>query len=199
MLTSMKIFYTIAVMLLCTAGLLAQQQVVNGQNTDAVTQEGLPGVTVVEKGTANGTVTDLDGNYQLAVQSGESILVFSYVGYEAQELGVANQSQLDVALAAGSTALSEVVVTALGLERDSRDLGYAVQRIDAQDIADVKSPNFVDNLAGQVAGVTISQGATGVGSTSKVTIRGEASFTNNNPLSVVGAFIFNGFKRFIRL
>ena len=190
MFTSMKIFYTIVALLLCTTGLLAQT-IVNGQITDAVSQEGLPGVTVVEKGTTNGAVTDLDGKYQLSVSSGDATLLFSYVGYVAQEIDLANQTQLDVALAISTTALSEVVVTALGLERDSRDLGYAVQRLDGQDIADVKSPNFVDNLAGQVAGVTISQGATGVGSTSKITIRGEASFTNNNPLFVLDGVPIN--------
>ncbi|MEL6657655.1 MAG: SusC/RagA family TonB-linked outer membrane protein [Bacteroidota bacterium] len=187
----MKIFYTIVAMLLCTTGLLAQQATVNGQITDAVSQEGLPGVTVLEKGTTNGVITDLDGKYELTVSSGEATLVFSYVGYAAQEIGLANQTQLDIVLAISTTALNEVVVTALGLERDSRDLGYAVQRLDGQDIADVKSPNFVDNLAGQVAGVTISQGATGVGSTSKITIRGEASFTNNNPLFVLDGVPIN--------
>ena len=186
----MKFLYTLALIGLCALGLSAQTTV-NGQITDAVTQEGLAGVTIIEKGTANGTVTDLDGRYELRLTSGEAVLIYSYIGYATQEVATANQSEINIALALNSTALNEVVVTALGLERDSRDLGYAVQRLNSEEIADVKSPNFVDNLAGQVAGVTISQGATGVGSTSKITIRGEASFTNNNPLFVLDGVPIN--------
>lgn len=187
----MKIIYTISLLLLFGLGLQAQNITVSGTVKDQETGEPLTGVSILEKGSDRGTTTDLDGNYKLQVSKTDAILVFTYVGYITEEFTARGDGELSISLQASTTLLNEVVVTALGLERSSRDLGYAVQRIDAADIADVKSPNFVDNLAAQVAGVTVSQGATGVGSTSKVTIRGEASFTNNNPLFVVDGIPVN--------
>ncbi|WP_367391976.1 SusC/RagA family TonB-linked outer membrane protein [Lewinella sp. LCG006] len=187
----MKIFYTLSLLLFLSIGLQAQNLRVYGTVTDLETGETLTGVSIQEKGTVRGTTTDLDGKYELTISKPEVVLVFTYVGYKASEVPTMGVGEYSVKLSSSTTLLNEVVVTALGLERSSRDLGYAVQRIDGSDISDVKSPNFVDNLAAQVAGVTVSQGATGVGSTSKITIRGEASFTNNNPLFVVDGIPIN--------
>ena len=187
----MKIFYTIILLLFLSVGIQAQNLKVYGTVSDLETGETLTGVSIQEKGALRGSTTDLDGNYELTISKAEVVLIFTYVGYKTSEVTTTGAGEYSVKLAASTTLLNEVVVTALGLERSSRDLGYAVQRIDGTDISDVKSPNFVDNLAAQVAGVTVSQGATGVGSTSKVTIRGEASFTNNNPLFVVDGIPIN--------
>ena len=165
--------------------MLAQNITVNGMVADATSQEALAGVSIQEKGTSTGTTTEIDGTFSIKVTNENAILVFSYIGYTEQEEALNGRRNVSVNLNEASELLNEVVVTALGLERQSKDLGYAIQSLDSKEVSEVKSPNFVDNLAGRVAGVSVNQGATGVGSTSKVTIRGEASFTNNNPLFVV--------------
>ncbi|MEL6721109.1 MAG: carboxypeptidase-like regulatory domain-containing protein, partial [Bacteroidota bacterium] len=161
------------------------QQMISGKVVDAETKEPLIGANLTQKG-AEGTATDLDGKFIMKVlYETDNNINISFVGYQSQEMRFsAGQKDLVVELKA-SIELNEIVVTALGLERSSKDLGYAIQGLDSEEISAIKSPNFIDNLAGKLAGVTISQGATGVGSTSKITIRGEASFTNNNPLFVV--------------
>lgn len=164
---------------------LAQGITIKGTIKDATSGDPLPGASIVEKGTTNGTTSDALGAYELNLSLGTSTIIVSYIGYEPFEEALNGRTTIDFLLIPGASDLGEIVITALNLKRDSRDLGYAVQSIDSRDVSEVKSPNFVDNLAGRVAGVTVSHGATGVGSTSKVTIRGEASFTNNNPLFVV--------------
>lgn len=164
---------------------MAQQVEITGTVKDAETGATLPGATVSEKGTSTGTTTNSDGQFDLRVSSANAVLVFRFIGYREIEQALNGQSTLNIALPPDASQLDEVVVTALNLERDSRGLGYVVQKLNPKEVSEVKSPNFVDNLAGRVAGVAVSQGATGVGSTSKITIRGESSFTNNNPLFVV--------------
>ena len=162
-----------------------------GTVTDTQYKENLTGVTVLEKGTTNGTSTDANGMYAISVSGNNAILVFRYLDYAVVEEEVGSRTTIDVALSAENIGLNEIVVTALGLERSNKDLGYALQTLNGADIANVKSANFIDNLAGKIAGVTVSQGATGVGSTSKIVVRGEASFSNNNPLFVVDGIPIN--------
>ncbi|BAO54414.1 TonB-dependent receptor [Nonlabens marinus S1-08] len=138
---------------------------------------------VAERGIQNGTTTAVDGTYSITVAE-NAVLTFSFVGYQTATVQVNGQSTVNVTLQEGD-ALDEVVITALGIKRQERELGYAVQTLDAEDIQEVKSVNLVDNLQGKIAGVTVTPGATGVGSSSKITIRGEASFSNNNPLFIV--------------
>lgn len=168
----------------------AQTTFVSGKVTNADGGESLPGVTIVEKGTQNGTITDGDGNYKLKISEG-AVLLFTSIGFVSVESVVGQRSILDISMIAADLELGEVVVTALGIERRTKDLGYNIQRLESKTVDNVKTPNFIDNLAGKLAGVTVSQGATGVGSTSKITIRGEASFTNNNPLFVVDGIPIN--------
>ena len=163
----------------------AQQNKVTGVIRDSKTQELLIGVNVLEQGTSNGTVTDFDGVFKLTTTQTNPILEISYTGFETRLEPVNGRSNINVTLDVNNTELDEFVVTALSQVRSTSTLGYAVQKLDSKELSEVKSPNFIDNLAGQVAGVTVSQGATGVGSSSKITIRGEASFTNNNPLFIV--------------
>ncbi|MCC6459448.1 MAG: SusC/RagA family TonB-linked outer membrane protein [Saprospiraceae bacterium] len=187
----MKPFSILLLFLLAAYGTDAQKITVRGTVTDQQLGEAMPGVRITEKGSVNGAVTDARGQYSLELADASAVLVCSYLGYVGQEIPVGTLRTIDFALLPQNLRLGEIVVTALGLERSTKDLGYAVQRLDGSDISEVKSVNFTDNLAGKVAGVTISQGATGVGSTSKITIRGEASFSNNNPLFVVDGIPIN--------
>ena len=138
---------------------------------------------VTERGTSNGTTTDVNGFYSLTVAN-DGILVCSYIGYQTAIIPVGDEVIMNLTLEEGDQ-LETVVVTALGVKRNERELGYAVQTLDSEQIQEVKSVNLVDNLQGKIAGITVTPGATGVGASSKITIRGEASFSNNNPLFIV--------------
>ncbi len=148
------------------------------------------GATIYNETQDIGTISDLVGKFEIFANKDDNILV-SYIGFADYTFAAEQITQYNIILIQKASALDEVVVTALGLKRNSKALGYSIQSIDAKDIAEVKSVNFVDNLAGKLAGVTISQGATGVGSTSKIVIRGESSFTSNNPLFIVDGVPIN--------
>ncbi len=167
------------------------QKEVTGTIQDAQTKEPLVGASVsyTVKQRTLGTTTDANGQFALRVPDEVTNLRISLVGYQTLTQPIANQPLL-IQLEAGAL-LEEVVVTALGLERDSKKLGYAIQQVSGQAVSQVKSANFLDNLAGRVAGVTITGGSTGVGSTTRITIRGESSFTNTNPLFVVDGIPIN--------
>jgi len=165
-------------------GILCSQNTITGTVTDKNTGEQLPYVSVTNN-EKNGTTTGKDGNYSIEINSISDVLTFSYLGYKTQKIATLNQRTLNISLEESETNLDEVVVTALGLNRKTKELGYVVQEIKSKELTEVKTVNFLDNLSGKLAGVTISQGATGVGSSSKITIRGEASFSNNNPLFIV--------------
>jgi TonB-linked SusC/RagA family outer membrane protein len=188
----MKIFFTIILSFLLLNLAFAQQNIsVNGTITDQITSEKLIGVSIKEKNTpSNGTTSDINGKFTLTVSSAKAILIFSYIGFTTKEVALNGKTEVEVSLTPG-LLLSETVVTALGLERESKSLGYNVQQIQAKEISEVKSVNFLDNITAKVAGVTITQGASGVGSSSKIVIRGESSFANNNPLFVVDGIPIN--------
>ncbi len=158
---------------------------ISGKVISGEDNSGLPGVNIVEKGTTNGTVSDIDGNYSLQVPGPESIVVFSSVGFNPQEITVGNRTVIDMTMAPDITALQEVVVTALGIEREQRSLGYDVGKVDGQQLTQVSQDNVLNSMAGRVAGVSINQ--TGVaGSTVSVVIRGATSLTTDNqPLFVI--------------
>ncbi|MBD2705772.1 SusC/RagA family TonB-linked outer membrane protein [Spirosoma sp. BT702] len=161
-----------------------------GQVIDQASQKPIVGATVQIKRTQSGTLTNATGIFTLTNLQPADVLTFSFVGYRTQEVQYTGQTDLTVELIAG-VSLNEVVVTALGLERNARSLGYAIQKVDGSQVSDVKAPNFLDNLSGKVAGVMITSGSTGVGASSRITIRGESSFTNNNPLFVVDGIVIN--------
>ncbi len=139
----------------------------------------------ISSNTNQGTISDENGNYKIEVSSTFNELKFSYLGYKTQTVIVGDDTIINILLEEDTAALDEVVITALGLERESKELGYVVQELNSETLTEVKTVNFLDNIAGKLAGVTVSQGATGVGSSSKITIRGESSFSNNNPLFIV--------------
>ncbi|MBB4078170.1 TonB-linked SusC/RagA family outer membrane protein [Lewinella aquimaris] len=156
--------------------------------------EALIGATVYEgDNPKNGTVTDATGMFTLVVDELPGDLIVSYLGYETQTYrlgGDAGATTVLIELTEGLN-LSEVVVTALGLRRKNSELGYSVQQLETEALTDVQAVNFLDNLSGQIAGLRVTAGATGVGSTSQIVIRGETSFTNNNPLFVIDGVPIN--------
>lgn len=163
--------------------LIAQEQTVTGTVTDSENGMPLPGVTVLEKGTNNGTSTDFDGNYSLEVPE-DATLVFSMVGFMAQEIPVNGQNSINLKLSPDTEALDEVVVTSLGLTREKKSLGYAVTELDSEEVNTVKDYNVASSLVGKVAGLVVNQ-ASGVGSGSRITIRGNNTLTGNNQALVV--------------
>lgn len=164
---------------------------VSGQVTDEESGTPLTGVSIQEKGEDNFVFTDKNGDYTLELKTTEPTLVYRFIGFETAYKNVKSDLKIDVALRPTTSKINNVVITALGEKRDERNLGYAIQKLETKEINEIKSDNFVNQLAGKIAGVTISQGASGVGSSSKITIRSEASFTNNNPLFVVDGVPIN--------
>ncbi|MGV3556815.1 SusC/RagA family TonB-linked outer membrane protein [Larkinella arboricola] len=145
----------------------------------------LPGVNVLISGSSQGTVADADGNYALNAPANAS-LVFSYISYVSQTVPVNGRSVINVQLVEDTKSLNEVVVTALGIKRESKTLGYATATVNADQISTNRSPNLMTSLQGKMAGVNISTMSTGPGGSSKIRIRGQSSFSGqNNPLIVI--------------
>ena len=162
-----------------------QQNSISGTVTDQ-SGEPLPGVTVVIKGTTNGTVTNMDGKYSISNIPDGATLAFTFVGMLSQEIVVGNQTTINVTMVADAIGLDEVVVTALGITSKKKSLGYSVDNIDGDDIASTNESNVVNSLAGKVAGIKITPASSGMGGSSRLIIRGNASLTGNNqPLYVV--------------
>jgi TonB-linked SusC/RagA family outer membrane protein len=170
-------------------GISHAQITITGRVIDATYNEPLPYVNITNNGA--GTITDDNGNYSIEVSSENSVLQFSYIGYKTKNITVGNNTTINITLTEDAAALNEIVITGLGIKRNTKALGYAVQAIKSKNLTEVKTVNFLDNLQGKLAGVTVTQGATGVGSSSKITIRGESSFSNNNPLFVVDGIPIN--------
>ena len=164
----------------------AQARVVRGKVTAMMDGEGLPGVNVVLKGTSKGTITDINGEYTLEIEGNDAVLVFSYVGYVTEEVEVGNKSVVNVAMIENIESLSEIVVTGLSIERDKESLGYSVTQVSGDEVNTVKADNFIDALSGKIAGLQITQAATGVGGSTRVVLRGISSMLGNNrPLFVI--------------
>jgi TonB-linked SusC/RagA family outer membrane protein len=161
------------------------EQRISGKVTDE-SNEPLPGVNVLVKGTTVGTVTDIDGNYQLTAPDDATTLVFSSVGYAGLEVEINGRSTVNVSLRPDVTELGEVVVTALGIKKEAKKLGYATATVEPEEITVNRTTNFMNALQGKIAGVNISSQATGSAGTSKIRIRGQSSFGGqNSPLIVV--------------
>jgi len=173
-------------------GMVAQGGTITGTVVDSDGTP-LPGVNVVEKGTSNGTSADFDGNYSINVTNGAT-LVFSSLGYATKEVPVGGQSSINVTLAEDASQLDEVVVTALGIRKETKALGYSITEVGGEEIATIKTPNAINSLQGKIAGVNISQNSTGAAGSSRVVIRGSSSLSGENqPLYVVdGIPISNG-------
>lgn len=150
-----------------------------------VNGEPLIGVNIVIKGSSVGAITDLDGNFSLKAKKGD-VLVVSYTGYATQEITVQNNKPIHIILKEDLTELSEVVVTALGIKKETKALTYNVQELKPADLVTVKDANFMNSLAGKVAGVSINTSSSGAGGGARVVMRGTKSISgNNNALYVV--------------
>ncbi len=177
------------------AVLFAQGQYqLTGTVANAATNEKLPFVKVALKNKQAGAITDANGGFTLDVVKNDTLVVTS-LGFETQEIAVNNQKTINVGLVEKSRELNPLVVTALGLKRNKRDLGYSVQTIKSSEITNIRNPNVVNSIAGRIAGVQTTSGSSGVGSSSRIIIRGETSLSGNNqPLFVVdGVPVSNDF------
>ena len=171
-------------MLLLLSSFSYAQITVTGTITSELDKKPLAYVNITTL-SGSGTISDENGKYSIEASSPDDQIRYSYLGYNMTIVVVGTQTIIDIELTEDTSSLDEVVITALGLERETKELGYVVQELNSEALTEVKTVNFLDNIAGKLAGVTVSQGATGVGSSSKITIRGESSFSNNNPLFIV--------------
>ncbi|MEJ7913535.1 MAG: TonB-dependent receptor plug domain-containing protein, partial [Chitinophagaceae bacterium] len=165
-------------------------RVVNGQVTDG---EGgvLAGVSITLKGSTSGTSTDVQGRYRFSVPD-NAVLIFTFVGFETREISVGNQASINVSLERSSSKLNEVVVTALGIKKEAKSLGYATTTVAPEQVTINRTSNFMNALEGKVAGVNITSLGSGPAGTSKIRIRGQSSFNgNNSPLIIVNGVPIN--------
>ncbi|NJC26031.1 SusC/RagA family TonB-linked outer membrane protein [Neolewinella antarctica] len=179
-----RLFAVIALFLLTAAALSGQQSATG----TVVGEDGLPliGVSILVANSSSGTITDADGRYSLSTAPGAE-LVFSYTGYTTQRLSVPPSGALDVTLQSGAL-LDEVVVTALGITREKKALGYSVDELQADEITQLRQPNIVNAMQGQAAGVQVSSAGGGPGQAARIIIRGVNSIdpsADNQPLFVI--------------
>ena len=146
----------------------------------------VPGAAVIESGTSNGTTADLDGKFSLTVSDASASVTFSSLGYDSVTLPVGTRTIFNVTLREEAVALEGTVVTALGIRRDEKALSYNVQEVSSEMLTEVKNANFINSLAGKVAGVTVNTSSSGVGGASKVVLRGNKSISqSSNALYVI--------------
>lgn len=172
--------------------LWAQQRV-----SGVVTEDGsgpLPGATVVIKGTTNGTITNMDGEYELEANP-EDVLQYSFVGMETHEEVVGDRTIINVSLSSGAFDLNEVVVTAMGIQRKAASLTYATEQVSNKELTRAKDASMINSLQGKTAGLVITPNATGAGGSSRITLRGNKSvWGNNEPLIVIDGIPMNSPK-----
>ncbi|WP_210517132.1 SusC/RagA family TonB-linked outer membrane protein [Hymenobacter terricola] len=181
-----KLLLSILLMLILLGHGMAQDRTLSGKVIDRQSGQGLPGVTVLLKGTTNGASTNNDGTFALTVPATGGALVFSYIGYTTVEQPIGTESTFNISLVTDAKQLNEVVVTALGIERDRKSLGYAVETLENKDLTRASEQNLVRSLQGRVAGVQISSASGAAGGATRVVIRGAQSFTGDNqPIYVV--------------
>ncbi len=163
----------------------------------------LPGVTVNEKGTRNSVVTNASGAYKITVTGTSAVLVFTFMGYNQLEIPVGTRTTINASMVAANNALNEVIVTALGIKREAKSLGYSAQKADVEALQTNRTTNLANALEGKVAGLDVTPPAAGPGGSTKIRLRGQSSFTaDNSPLIVVnglpmsqGASATNGYTQ----
>jgi TonB-linked SusC/RagA family outer membrane protein len=181
----------IVLLLMCCVPAMAQT--LTGRVTSDGDKQPLPGVSVLVKGTATGTTTDTDGRFSLTVADKSAVLVFSFIGFASKEVTVGDQTNIEVELAEDATQLNEVVVTALGVPRETKTLVYATQTVKPSTLTEVRDANNVLNsLQGKIANAQINQGSGGPGSGARIVLRGNRSIQqSNNALIVVDGVPIN--------
>ncbi|WP_439183499.1 SusC/RagA family TonB-linked outer membrane protein [Carboxylicivirga taeanensis] len=180
------------VMLLLSASIaFAQDVTINGTVKSAEDGMPIPGVSVVEKGTTNGTITDIDGKYSITAPTG-AVVSFTFVGMKAQEITVGSQTTINVTLQPESIEMEGVVVTALGIKREEKSLGYGVSKVDSEEIQAAAGSDVLSSMQGKVAGLDLGSSQGGLGSSNRVVLRGNSSISGNNqPLYVVDGVPIN--------
>lgn len=169
---------------------------VSGTVTSSVDGQALPGVSVSVKGTASGTTTDAAGKYSLQVDNENVVLVFSFIGYASQEVTVGSRSVIDVALEEDIKQLNEVVVTALGVNKESRKIGYAVSTVSGEQMNKARETNVALSLQGTVAGLNVKGTSSGPGGTAKILLRGMPSMNSGgSPLFVINGVPMDNTQR----
>lgn len=183
-------YYVLLIFLVCGFQSFGQEsRIVTGTITEVDTGMPLMGTTILEKGTNNGVVADFDGAYSIEVPE-NAVLVFSMIGFERQEISVNGRTTIDLSLVTDVAALDEVVVTALGIKRNPRSLGYAVSEISSEEIAESGNTNFASALYGKAAGVKVTTAPGGASSAVNVQIRGVNSLNyDQQPLYVVDGVV----------
>ena len=172
--------------------LLAQDRTITGKVTSVQENDPLPGVNIRLKGTTRGTVSDVNGEYSLSVPESGGVLIYSFIGFTSKEIEIGDQSVINVSLASDVTQLTEVVVTAIGIEREKKALGYSVENVDGERVQQVAEPDPIRALQGKVPGVNIVGSAGTPGSATRITVRGNSSFFGNNlPLVIVDGVPYN--------
>ncbi|MBL7767981.1 MAG: SusC/RagA family TonB-linked outer membrane protein [Flavipsychrobacter sp.] len=173
-------------MLLISPLLLLAQEQISGRVLSQRDNTPLSSISVLVKGSSKGVATDVDGRFRIAAKQGD-VLVISGVGIATQEVTVSSTGEIIINAVTNSNSLNEVVVTALGIRREKKKLGYAIQEVKGEDLTVARESNVVNQLAGKVAGVTVVGSPSGIGGSARVTIRGERSLnlTKNQPLYVV--------------
>ena len=165
--------------------LFAQTKEITGTVTSADDGSSIPGVSVSVKGTTLGTITDIDGKYLIKVPQDATTLVFSFVGMQAQEIQITGNT-VNAVMKSDVVGINEVVVTAMGISKEKKALGYAVQSVGGDDLTQAANTNFSTALQGKVSGVEVSSSSGMPGASSSITIRGARSFTGNNaPLYII--------------
>lgn len=155
---------------------------------------GIPGVTVLEKGTSNGTITNMDGGYSIRISRNDAVLVFSFVGMTTVEETVNNRSTINVSLVTDAIGLDEVVVTALGISRERKSLGFAMQELKGDVLVEAREANIANALSGKVSGLQVIRSSNGPAGSSKIVLRGYSSLTGDNqPLIVVDGIPIDNF------
>ncbi len=169
----------VLVLSVVAVSVFAQTKAITGKVTSSQDGLGIPGVTIQIKGTTIGAITDIDGNYSINVSPSHKTLVFSYVSMKTTEVSIGTQSTINVVLEPDVVQIDEVVVTALGISREKKSLGYATQEVGGEELSTVKRDNFINSLSGRAAGVQI-RSTNNMGGSSNVVIRGNSSLTQNN-------------------
>jgi len=191
-----KLYSLVLTLLFLASGTfaLAQSRVVTGQVTGDGDNDPLIGVTVLVKGTRIGTVTDLDGKYSIAVPPSSNTLIIQYTGYIKQEVSIGSSNNINITLQEDVVGLEEALVTALAIEKDIRSLGYSTQKVEGDELSASGEANVIQGLSSKTSGVQVVGSGGTPGSSSKILIRGNASFTRSNePLIIVdGIPIDNG-------
>jgi TonB-linked SusC/RagA family outer membrane protein len=168
----------------------AQEKTISGTVSD---ENGLPlpGVNIIVKGTTNGTQTDFDGNYAISASTGD-VLSYSFVGYSTNEVTVGASNSISFSMVPDVTAIDEIVVTALGIKKDERSIGYSSQNLKSNDLNEIPVTNVTDALTGKISGVNVTRSSGDVGASTRIVIRGISTiYGNAQPLIVVDGVVMN--------